>query len=137
MLKELIAPVVDDGLGNSAYVVDLGDGRGLAVDPSVDLRRVDAATGHRGLQLALVAETHLHADFVSGSTRLLARDGAQVLGPAHGGREFTHRGLRDGDAVDLGGLTRRAWTTPGHTPEHLAYPLEEEGRVLAVSPAAP
>ena len=33
-----VVPVVDEGLGNSAYLVDLGDGRALAVDASRDLR---------------------------------------------------------------------------------------------------
>jgi len=31
-----IHPVVDEGLGNSAYLVELGDGRALAVDPARD-----------------------------------------------------------------------------------------------------
>ena len=33
-----LVPLVDEGLGNSAYLVDLGDGRALAVDVSRDLR---------------------------------------------------------------------------------------------------
>ena len=40
-----------------------------------------------------------------------------------GGREFTHTTMRDGDEVDLGGLTLRALATPGHTFEHLSYLL--------------
>jgi hydroxyacylglutathione hydrolase len=28
-----LTPVVDDGLGDSAYLVNLGDGRALALDP--------------------------------------------------------------------------------------------------------
>jgi hypothetical protein len=31
-----IHPVVDEGLGNSAYVVELGDRRALVVDPARD-----------------------------------------------------------------------------------------------------
>jgi hydroxyacylglutathione hydrolase len=34
-----VVPVVDAGLGNSAYVVDLGDGGALVVDPERDPRR--------------------------------------------------------------------------------------------------
>jgi len=33
-----LIPLLDEGLGNSAYLVDLGDGRGLVVDVSLDLR---------------------------------------------------------------------------------------------------
>jgi hydroxyacylglutathione hydrolase len=128
----LIVPVVDEGLGNSAYLVALGDGRALAVDVPRDLRAVRAAAGRHGLTAAFAADTHLHADFLSGALRLAAEDGAQVLASAAGGRAFGHRGLADGDEVDLGGLTLRAWATPGHTAEHLVYLLLDEAHILGV-----
>jgi glyoxylase-like metal-dependent hydrolase (beta-lactamase superfamily II)/rhodanese-related sulfurtransferase len=130
-VPELVVPVVDEGLGNSAYLVDLGDGRALAVDVSRDLRALDAAAGRRGLRVVAAADTHLHADFLSGATRLAARDGAAVYGSAAGGRAFPHRGFGDGDEVDLGGLVLRAWATPGHTGEHVAYLLLDGDRPLA------
>jgi hypothetical protein len=40
----LIVPVVDEGLGSSANLVDLRDGRALAVDVPRDLRAAPAAT---------------------------------------------------------------------------------------------
>lgn len=57
-----LIPLVDEGLGNSAYLVDLGDGRALAVDASRDLRALRAAADRRGLTVAFAADTHLHAD---------------------------------------------------------------------------
>jgi len=110
--------LVNEGLGNTSYLVDLGDGRALVVDPERDPGKYLAAAEARGLTIGYTAETHLHADFVSGS-RELAAHGAQVLAPAAGGIEFGHRGLRDGDELGLGGLALRALATPGHTPEHL------------------
>src|ERR1017187_6045733 len=123
--------LVDEGLGNSSYLVDLGDGRALAVDPGRDPGPYLAAAAHRGLAIAYAAETHLHADFVSGS-RELAAGGAQVLAAAAGGTGFPHPGLGDGDEVDLGGLTLRALATPGHTPEHLSYLLLDGTRPAAL-----
>jgi hydroxyacylglutathione hydrolase len=123
--------LVDEGLGNSSYLVELGDGRALAIDPGRDPAPYRALAQQRGLRLAFAAETHLHADFVSGS-RELAATGATVLGSAAGRREFPHRGLEDGDEVDLGGLTLRALATPGHTPEHLAYLVLDGSRPLAL-----
>src|SRR5205085_4160164 len=121
-MPKVLAPdiVIDDALGNSSYVVDVGDGRALVVDPARDPSPYLARADDRGLEIAFVAETHLHADFVTGSRELALR-GAQVLASAAGRVEFPHRGVHDGDEVDLGGLRLRALATPGHTPEHLAY----------------
>ena len=132
MAEVFVVPVLDQGLGNQAYLVDLGDGRALAVDPSLDLRALDAAADRAGMWVAVAAETHLHADFVSGATRLARRDGARVVGSAAGARRFEHLGVADGDTLDLGGLILRAWGTPGHTDEHVAYLLEDGGEPVAV-----
>src|SRR4249920_692328 len=118
-----IVPIVDEGLGNSAYLADLGDGRALAVDAPRDLRAVRAAARQHGLTIAFAADTHLHADFLSGARQLAADDGAQILASTAGCRAFGHRGLADGDEVDPAGLALRAWATSGHTAEHLAYLL--------------
>jgi len=132
-MPEPMRPIalVDEGLGNSSYLVDLGDGRALAVDPARDPGPYLAAAGARGLTIAYAAETHLHADFVSGSRELAAR-GARVLAAAAGGTVFGHRVLHDGDEVDLGGLTLRALATPGHAPEHLSYLVLDGSRPAAL-----
>ena len=111
MAGTIIVPVVDEGLGNSAYLADLGDGRALAVDAPRDLRAVRAAARRHGLLVAFAADTHLHADFLSGARQLAAEDSAQIIASAAGGRQFGHRALTDGDEVNLGGLTLRAWAT--------------------------
>jgi len=129
---DLVMPVVDEGLGNTAYVVDLGDGRALTVDPPRDLRAVRAAVQRRGLNVAFAADTHLHADFLSGALQLHADDDAEVLASAAGDRAFAHTALRDGSTVDLGGLTLQVIATPGHTTEHLAYLLRDGARPVGV-----
>ncbi len=126
-----VVPVVDDGLGNTAWMVDLGDGRALVVDASRDLRGIRDAAQKHGLTVAYAADTHLHADFVTGAVDL-AGGGAQLLAAAAGGRVYGHRGLHDGDEVDLGGLTLRALGTPGHTDEHLSYLLTDGSRPVGV-----
>jgi hydroxyacylglutathione hydrolase len=64
---------VDEGLGHSSYVVDLGDGRALAVDPPRIPDRHLAHANRRGLTVAITADTHSHADYVSGSSALEER----------------------------------------------------------------
>ena len=127
-----LVPLVDEGLGNSAYLVDLGDGRALVVDVSRDLCAVHAAAARRGLIVAFAADTHLHADFLSGARQLATKEQAKVLASAAGHREFAYTGLYDGDEVDLGGLRLRAWLTPGHTHEHLAFLLLDGDREVGV-----
>jgi hydroxyacylglutathione hydrolase len=127
-----VVPVVDGGLGNSAFIVDLDDGRALVVDPSRDQRAMHQALSTRGLRVAYAADTHLHADFLSGARQLATTDSATVLASAAGQREFDHTGLRDGDEVDLGGLRLRAWGTPGHTDEHLSFLLLDGYRTVGV-----
>jgi len=127
-----VIPLVDEGLGNSAYLVDLDDGRALAVDVSRDLRTVRVLAERRGLRIAYAADTHLHADFLTGAVQLAVSDGAQVLASALGHREYRHTALADGDEVDLGGLRLRTLATPGHTHEHLAFELLDGPSVLGV-----
>jgi glyoxylase-like metal-dependent hydrolase (beta-lactamase superfamily II) len=120
----LIVPVVDEGPGNSAYLADLGDGRALAVDVPRDLRAVRAAAGRHGLKIVFAADTHLHADFLSGApqlavgdgTRILAYlllDGGQVLRVFTGGRCWLAR---------LPAPTCPARSTPGRWPGHSTPP---------------
>jgi hydroxyacylglutathione hydrolase len=128
----MVVPLVDEGLGNCSYLVDLGDGRGLAVDPSRDLRALRRAAGAADLAVAFAADTHLHADFLTGAVQLAGTDGARVLASAAGGRAYPHTGLTDGDEVALGGLKLRTIATPGHTGEHLAFLLLDGDRPVGV-----
>jgi len=126
-----ITPFVDEGLGNSSYLVDLGDGRALVVDPVRDVAPYAQFAAKHGLQVAYSLETHLHADFVSGS-RELAGLGATILAPRGGELAFPHRPVEDDEEVDLGGLVLRGVGTPGHTPEHLSYLLLDGDRPVAM-----
>ena len=126
-----IVTIVDEGLGNCSYLVDLGDGSALVVDPERDPGPYQAEADKRGLRIAVAAETHLHADFVSGA-RELADLGARVVAAREAGLEHPHHALVDGDRLDLGGLTLEAVATPGHTPEHIAYLLCDGTRPVAL-----
>lgn len=129
-----VAPmtIVDEGLGNTCYLVDLGDGSALVVDPPRDLRTVLATAREHGLRIRFAADTHLHADFLSGAVQLAHEFDTTVLASAAGGRVFAHRGLGEGDQVDLGGLRLTALATPGHTDEHLSFLLGDGQRPVGV-----
>jgi hydroxyacylglutathione hydrolase len=127
-----VLPVLDEGLGNQSYVVALPDSAALVIDPSRDPRPYLELASREGLKIAFAAETHLHADFVSGSRELAAK-GAVVVAPAAAELEGVgYRGLTHGDEFEVDGLTLRALATPGHTPEHLSYLLLEESTPRAL-----
>ena len=133
MTAGAITPVafVDEGLGNSSYLLDLGDGRALVVDPARDATPYLAAAERAGSSIAFTVETHLHADFLTGGRELAAR-GAAVLASKAAGIEWPHRGFDHGDELDLGGLHLQAVATPGHTPEHLSWLLRDGQRPIAL-----
>jgi hydroxyacylglutathione hydrolase len=126
-----VIPIVDEGLGNSAYLLDLGDDQGMVIDPERSPTPYLARAERLGLRVRWVVETHLHADFVSGG-REMAAQGARLLAPAESELDFDHLGVSDGDEVDLGGLMLRVIATPGHTPEHCAYLLMDGAEPLAL-----
>lgn len=127
----VVTPLADEGLGNTSWLIDLGDRRLAVVDPGRHPGPFLAEAEGRGARVAFSVETHLHADFVTGS-RELAVYGTTVVAPAGGGLEWPHRPVSDGEVVDLGGLSLRALSTPGHTPEHLAYLLSDGDRPVGV-----
>jgi hydroxyacylglutathione hydrolase len=115
-------------LGDRSYVVHDGEAA-LVVDPQRDLDRVLDRLERHGLRLAAVAETHVHNDYVTGGLELARRAGADYLVSADDDVAYARRPMRDGDVVEVGALTVRAMHTPGHTPNHLSYVVEQDGEV--------
>lgn len=126
-----VVSLPEPGLGNQSYLIGVGGGAAAVIDPARDPGRYLDAAQARGWEIRWAVETHLHADFVSGSGELAAY-GANVVVPAGAGVGFDADRLDDGGQRAFGGLTLEAVATPGHTPEHLAYLLRDGGRVLAV-----
>jgi hydroxyacylglutathione hydrolase len=126
-----VSSFVNEGLGHSSYLVDLGDGTALVIDPArIPTAQVAYAVKH-GLRIAYTADTHTHADYISGSPDLVAH-GATFLAPAAAGLDREYRGLADGDMVEVGRFRLEAIATPGHTPDHLAYLLSDDAVPVAL-----
>ena len=119
-------------LGDRSYVVVDGT-RGAVVDPQRDIDRVLTALDSRGLTPAVVVETHLHNDYVTGGLELAGRTGAKYVLPAGDHVDFEHVPAADGDEFTVGGsVVLRAMHTPGHTPHHMSYVVVEDGQDVAV-----
>jgi hydroxyacylglutathione hydrolase len=118
--------VETSSLGDRSYVASDGD-VAVVVDPQRDVDRVLAVVGRLGARVALVLETHVHNDYVSGGLELSRLTGAEYALSADDDLPFAHRGLRDGEVVEVSPRLRvRAVATPGHTFHHLSYVLEGE-----------
>ena len=70
--------VSTDELGDRSYVVHDGE-VALVVDPQRDIDRVEKLLSDLDLRCGLVAETHIHNDYVSGGLELARRSGAPYL----------------------------------------------------------
>jgi hydroxyacylglutathione hydrolase len=124
---------VDEGLGHSSYLVDLGDGSAAIVDPPRFPDAQELLAAQLGLGLRWTADTHSHADYVTGSPGLVERAHVSFLAPAASRLETPHRGLRHGDRVMLTpDVELLAIATPGHTPDHHAYVLLERSEPVAL-----
>jgi hydroxyacylglutathione hydrolase len=121
-----------DGLAHLSYFIgDRPSGHAVVIDPRRDVDvYLDLARRHH-LTITLALETHIHADFVSGSRELAARTGtAKIAVSVEGGARygFAHESLHDGSRIELGNVSLTAVHTPGHTPEHMAYLATEHGK---------
>lgn len=118
---------VTPGLGDNSYLLASGD-EAVVVDPQRDAWRFLAAAAARNLRVRYVLETHVHNDYVSGALEIRAAAAAEIAAPARGAYAFPHRAMAEGEEVRVGALRLVAWETPGHTPEHLAWLVYEDGR---------
>lgn len=127
-----VVTIADDGLGHRSHVADLGDGAVLVVDPARFPDEQRRTVARLGARTVWTADTHSHADYVSGSPQLAA-EGATFLAPAQARLEHPHRALEPSEDVEVAdGVVLRALPTPGHTPDHLAYLLLQHGEPAAL-----
>jgi hydroxyacylglutathione hydrolase len=118
-----------EGLGHASYLIGSDSTREAAVvDPRRDIDVYLKAAAEAGLRIRYVLETHVHNDFLSGAKAIAARLGAEHAASAEAGLTFQHRGVREGDQLDLGELKITVLFTPGHTPEHVSYVVADTSR---------
>lgn len=122
----LLERIYDEDLAQASYFIGCQTkNEAIVVDPRRDVQEYLDLAAHHGMTITHVTETHIHADFLSGTRELAARTGAQIHVSGEGGEDWTYgfegNLLHDGDVITLGNITVTAQHTPGHTPEHLGY----------------
>ena len=129
--------VSDPGLAQSAYLVGCPRTReALIIDPERDIDRYRFLAEANDLRITAAAETHIHADFVSGVQEFAADPSVTLYLSGEGGEDWSYRWprgrdkvilLRHGERFRVGSVDVTAMHTPGHTPEHLSYVIADRG----------
>ena len=122
----LIERIYDEDLAQASYFIGCqAKGEAVVVDPRRDIAVYRSLAAANGMTIVAVTETHIHADFLSGTRELAAATGATAYVSGEGGADwqygFEAERLNDNDVITLGNITVKALHTPGHTPEHLSF----------------
>lgn len=122
----VLETVKSGGLSHYSYfLADKQAGVAVVIDPRRDVQvYLDLAKEH-DVKITHAIETHVHADFVSGSRELAQQTGtAQIVATIEGDPGYgfkVDRKVKGDDTLTVGGIKLRCIHTPGHTPEHMSY----------------
>lgn len=122
--------VYDEGLAQASYVIGCqAKNVALVIDAQRDVDVYLEIAKKNGFKITHITETHIHADYLTGSRELAAITGAELYLSDEGGEdwqyEYPHIGLKDGSLLTLGNLTLKVIHTPGHTPESISFLLTD------------
>jgi len=123
--------IYDKSLAQASYFIGCQQaGVAAVIDPKRDVDSYLEIAKENKMTITHILETHIHADFLTGSRELAALTGAKLYLSAEGGAgweyEFNHEGLKDGDILNIGNLAIKVLHTPGHTPESISFLLTDK-----------
>jgi hydroxyacylglutathione hydrolase len=141
----LVRRLYHQRLAQASYLIACTQSReAIVIDPVRDVEPYLAAAAAEGVRIVAVTETHVHADFISGSRELAGRTGARLYLSGEGRGPWSYTGtyladagatiLRAGDAIHLGAVGITVLHTPGHTPEHVSFLVTDSA--VAAEPMA-
>jgi hydroxyacylglutathione hydrolase len=123
-------------LAQTSYLIGCaGAGEAIVIDPNRDVEQYIRAAEAEGAKVTHVTETHIHADYTSGSRELAARTGAKLYLSDEGdaswkygfAKESGATLVKDGDRITVGSVFIDVVHTPGHTPEHITFLVTDSG----------
>jgi len=126
----------DTALAHASYMVGCQRAHvAVVVDPGRDIEQYLEMAKREGVTVTAVAETHIHADYVSGARELADRVGAKLYVSDEGPEDwkylfadqYEHQLVQDGDSFMIGRIRFDVIHTPGHTPESISFVLTDEG----------
>jgi len=136
--KMLLRYFYDEKLAHASYLVGCqATGEAVVVDPMRNVFPYIKAVKEEGLKIVGALETHIHADFVTGSRELAGIFDAKLYISDEGDKDWKyqnlknirHQLLKDGDTFRIGNFIFEVMHTPGHTPESISFMLTDRGGV--------
>ncbi|MFD1927936.1 rhodanese-like domain-containing protein [Sporosarcina siberiensis] len=126
----------DPNLAQNSYLIGCQrTGEAIIIDPPRSFDHIIEDAEIEGLRITTAADTHIHADYVSGARQLAVEHGVKLYLSDEGDEEWKY-GYTDGIDVDLvkdqstfsiGNIDFEVWHTPGHTPESVSFILTDRG----------
>lgn len=139
----LFRQIFDPKLAQYAYLIGCQKTKeAIIIDPERDIDQYVELAEAEGLNIVAIAETHIHADFLSGAREFAERFDTKLFLSDEGdenwkyewinskkldGSAYNYILLNDGDTFMIGGIELKAVHTPGHTPEHMSYLVTDRG----------
>ncbi len=131
----LFKQIYEVKLSQYAYLVGCQEtGEAFIIDPLRDINQYFDLAEKHGMKIVGAADTHIHADFLSG-LREFAERGVMVYASDEGDEEWRYEWLinsdyhnkllKNGDIIRVGNILIKAIHTPGHTPEHMSYVITD------------
>lgn len=125
----LFRQLLHEPLAAASYVLGCPEsGQAVVIDPCLPATDYALLAADHGLRIVAVLETHMHADYISSGRALAALTGAALCIPRMAEACFAHMPVDDGWEFAAGNVLLQALHTPGHTPEHTAYLVTDQGR---------
>ena len=122
--------VYDKSLAQASYFIGCqAKGEAIVIDAKRDIDTYLEIAKQNNMRITHITETHIHADFLSGSRELAEITKAKMYLSDEGGKdwqyEFDHVSLKHGNTIKVGNLTLEILHTPGHTPESISFLLTD------------
>ncbi|MEZ4572523.1 MAG: MBL fold metallo-hydrolase [Thermomicrobiales bacterium] len=130
----LLRLLYEEKLAQASYFVGCqATGEALVIDPGRSIDDYLHLAHAEGMAITAVTETHIHADYVSGSRELAAVTGAKLYLSDEGDDSWKYQfaeeagaqPVYDGDEFWVGNIKLQVMHTPGHTPEHISFILTD------------
>ncbi len=126
----------DEALAHASYLVGCQKtGEAVLIDPDRNIGQYLETARREGMRIVGAAETHIHADYVSGSRELAEKVNATLFVSDEGPNDwkytylkgYQYQLLKDGDEFFVGNIKFKVLHTPGHTPESISFLLTDVG----------